>query len=199
MDINFHDYPSAAKFLNNLTPDQIPAGFCKCGCGLRTPFPRQNETGRGYSKTKPVDYFPKHNRSSAKGRPFFVIDQTTGCWVWSGKANHDGYGDVRFAGRMFKAHILYFRLKKGDIPAGCELDHLCQNRLCVNPDHLEPVPHSENVRRGRATRLTKSQIEDIRHMYSTGQFGYRKIAKQFGITYPHVARIVKRISWNLAT
>lgn len=193
--MNLQTHPVAAKFFNNLTPDQIPQGLCKCGCGMRTPLPRQGETARGYVRGRPVDYCPKHNRGVAKGKPFFVIDHQSGCWNWTGKPGTDGYGDVKFAERMFKSHILYYILAKGDVPVGCELDHLCSNRRCVNPDHMEPVTHLENVRRGKATKLTVENVEEIRRLHATGKFGYRTLARQFGVTYPQVAKIVKGRSW----
>ncbi|MFF1336357.1 HNH endonuclease signature motif containing protein [Streptomyces sp. NPDC058290] len=51
---------------------------------------------------------------------------------------------------MFLAHRWAYRDSRGDIPDGLELDHLCRHPACVRPDHLDPVTHAENVRRGRA-------------------------------------------------
>lgn len=72
-----------------------------------------------------------------------------GCWVWLG-FTHKGYGRVSVRGKTKRAHRVSWELTRGQIPDGLSLDHLCRNERCVNPAHLEPVTHAENVRRGRS-------------------------------------------------
>jgi len=69
------------------------------------------------------------------------------CWRWQGLMRPDGYG--KHAGRQ--AHRVVYENLVGPIPEGLELDHLCRNKSCVNPDHLEPVTREENARRRWAT------------------------------------------------
>ena len=70
-----------------------------------------------------------------------------GCWSWL-RPGHRGYGGFSMHGRKCAAHRVVYEMMRGPIPAGLELDHLCRNRACVNPDHLEPVPGKVNVLRG---------------------------------------------------
>ena len=74
-------------------------------------------------------------------------DVATGCWLWIGHVEHNGYGRFSMAGRMRWAHRCAFELFNGPIPPNHELDHLCRITRCVNPAHLEPVSHAENMRR----------------------------------------------------
>lgn len=81
-----------------------------------------------------------------------VVDTATGCWNWTGAVNwkRGGYGTVTLTGRKTtSAHRLTYELVVGEIPTGLDLDHLCRNRLCVNPKHLEPVTRRENLLRGQ--------------------------------------------------
>lgn len=70
------------------------------------------------------------------------------CWKWEGELIWNGYGRMFFAGKRILAHRLSTLLFKGDIPAGYEPDHLCRERSCTNPDHLEVVTRRENIIRG---------------------------------------------------
>lgn len=72
------------------------------------------------------------------------------CWLWTGWKTPTGYGRFKADVWSSVAHRVTFQLLVGPIPEGLELDHLCRVRGCVNPVHLEPVTHAENVRRGRA-------------------------------------------------
>lgn len=75
------------------------------------------------------------------------------CRLWTRSTNFGGYGKFPLGGKEVAAHRVAYELTKGPIPEGLVLDHLCRVRLCCNPDHLEPVTHAENVRRGeRATK-----------------------------------------------
>lgn len=79
-----------------------------------------------------------------------VVCPETGCWLWQGYKSKQGYGLIRNNMRRVLAHRAAYQEFVGPIPHGLELDHLCRFEGCINPDHLEPVTHAENVRRGSA-------------------------------------------------
>ena len=85
-----------------------------------------------------------------KNRVLSKINKTTTCWEWTGHIRkRDGYGI--FAITQYKkkyAHRIVYELVKGQIPKNLVLDHLCRNKKCVNPAHLEPVSNRENILRG---------------------------------------------------
>ena len=80
-------------------------------------------------------------------RFFEKVDAAGACWAWQGTRSRDGYGRFR-AGRMVQAHRWAYEYLVGPIPGSLDLDHLCKNRRCVCPEHLEPVTRGENTRRG---------------------------------------------------
>lgn len=72
------------------------------------------------------------------------------CWLWTASRDGKGYGQFKLNGRYVRAHRYAYELLIGPIPEGAELDHLCRVRHCTRHDHLEPVTHQENARRGEA-------------------------------------------------
>jgi hypothetical protein len=83
---------------------------------------------------------------------FYV--EGVGCWLWTGGRDRLGYGSVVIDKRTQRAHRAVYQSLVGPIPSELELDHLCRNKTCVNPAHLEPVTHSENLRRHYALTVT---------------------------------------------
>jgi hypothetical protein len=84
------------------------------------------------------------------------IQKTDGCWLWLGHIAKSGYGVTSTGGytpeRVMHAHRFSYLILAGPIPNGLEPDHLCRNRSCINPSHLELVTHAENMRRAATHR-----------------------------------------------
>lgn len=122
------------------------------GCGLRrhgrgwciTHYSRWRAHGDPTGGARRYD-FPESLLRRLRFMP--PTTMPTGCIEFTGALNLDGYGALWPDGRLEGAHRASYKLVRGPIPAGLELDHLCVNPPCVNPAHLEPVTHAENVRR----------------------------------------------------
>ena len=76
------------------------------------------------------------------------FDVHNDCWVWSGRLDKRGYGRIGAKGKTQLAHRVGYELFVGPIPLGHDLDHLCKNPKCVNPDHLNTLPPSDHYGQG---------------------------------------------------
>ena len=76
------------------------------------------------------------------------VDKTQSCWIWTAAKDQNGYGLIWFNGRLNRSHRVSWILSVGDIPPDLQIDHVCRNRACCNPAHLELVSSKENTHRG---------------------------------------------------
>lgn len=90
-------------------------------------------------------------KESIEERFWRQVEKTDTCWNWVGHLCKLGYGQICIGEKRPMAHRFAYELLVGLIPEGLTLDHLCRNRRCVNPLHLEPVTLRENVMRGTST------------------------------------------------
>ena len=137
--------------------------LCECGCGRPAPVAQRTDRTRGYVRGEPMRFIIGHNKRKPGAR-YVETDCgfTSPCWIWQLSKIGAGYGRLQRDGVKHLAHRWYYEQRFGPVPDGLELDHLCGRKDCVNPDHLEPVTHVENVRRGNLPKLTAEAVAEIR-------------------------------------
>lgn len=102
---------------------------------------------RGYCH-KHYEYWRVHGtveKPDESERFWQKVEKTDSCWNWIAYRNTHGYGSYSVDDVLVPAHRHSFQLLIGDIPDGMEIDHMCHNRACVNPDHLRPVTRKQNT------------------------------------------------------
>lgn len=140
------------------------------------------------------------------------------CWPWLAYVGKRGYGMMRLldASRQQKvitAHRIAYTLVYGTIPCGeghfgTVIRHSCDNRVCCNPFHLDPGSHLDNMRdavaRGRNVRgerqpqskLTETQVLEIRSIYSEGGVTQQQLAQKYGVIQQAIQLVVARKGWK---
>lgn len=133
------------------------------------------------------------------------------CWEWKGSIFKQGLGYGQFkAFAECVAHRVSWVLKFGKIPEGMLVLHKCDNPKCVNPEHLFLGDYLDNsldmLEKGRGnpvrgeqhhwTVLSEEQVLEIQNKYRRGVFGYKRLAKMYGVSPATIARIINRISWR---
>jgi hypothetical protein len=129
-------------------------------------------------------------RPTLEERFWAKVNKTETCWLWIGASNQVGHGRLWIDGKWPQAHRLAYEWLVGPIPAGLELDHLCRNPPCVNPVHLEPVTHRENVARGDAGEAVSAMRQAQTHCKRGHEFNEVN-------TYTYRGRRVCRICHKL--
>jgi len=144
--------------------------LCECGCGGSVSSPDSKgriirfRCGHNRGRSSPVEI--RFWAKVAKGLQ-------DGCWVWQGAPDIGGYGRLQKGGSQVLAHRFAYELLVGPIPDGLTIDHLCRNRACVNPTHLEAVDMRTNLLRGngwsgrnaQTTHCPKGHPYDAKNTY----------------------------------
>jgi len=183
------------------------AKLCECGCGQPAPIAKDTNRRLGYIKGQPVRFVQGHNarvehphkpgtRPSRPPHPDdYTVNSETGCWEWRHAVNRHGYGMVWRGGHKIHAHRFFFQELVGPIPDGFDVDHLCRNRRCVNPAHLEAVPRAVNLRRGNGTILSEQDVIEIRRLARDG-ISSSQLAAFYGCSRANINSILRGKSWR---
>ena len=132
------------------------------------------------------------------------VVKTDSCWIWTGAKHQDGYGYLWFKGHQVLTHRYSWFMKFGVMPEK-QVNHNCDNRPCVNPDHLYEGTQTQNIkdmdargRRGRTTgmgKLDEVQIREIRKLISEGM-RQESIGARFEVTQAAISSIHRGKTWR---
>jgi hypothetical protein len=102
----------------------------------------------------------------------FELNPETGCWIWQDKPSNQGYGRIqdKHPRRLIQAHVLSYEIFIGPIPPGKEPHHTCENKICVNPNHLEALTRREHLLAHRRNPNTCMNG----HVYQDGSYAFYK-------------------------
>lgn len=187
--------------------ETIPEGYCQCGCGGLTSLSDHDDKRYGYKNGQPkkfvhghhtrVTFYPRRDLATVLNSKIEVIPRghKTPCWIWQGQLNHGGYARKVWRKKTFRVHRYLYQQRYGQIAEELQLDHLCKVRACVNPEHLEAVTAAENTRRSSLTKLTETDVRQIRRLRSEG-LTLRTLASRFKVSKSNIVAVVGYRSWR---
>ena len=139
------------------------------------------------------------------------VNKTDTCWLWTASSRTDGYGVIGIEGKTKSAHRVSWQLTYGDIPDGLYVCHHCDNKLCVNPNHLFLGTAKDNTqdmiqkgRRGGCYRLEGWMVPIIRKMLTSasksgrGLWTHKRIGEIFNVSRNTISNISINTTWRKA-
>lgn len=190
----------------------------------------QNKNGHKYSwvpsKEKRQEYNRRHNAKKRGIDPNIyrirseispldrlmvnsIPEPNSGCWLWLGRLDKDGYGSIVINNKLQRAHRASYFLLKGPVPDGLIVRHTCDFPPCINPDHLLVGTHLDNTcdafRRGRrvpmrgeghtGSKLTDDSVTAIRARFANGE-RQAALAAEFGVSVGATVAVIRRKTWK---
>lgn len=135
-----------------------------------------------------------------------------GCWMFLGWYNSGGYGALTYHGVRLLAHRASYMVYKGSIPEGLYVLHTCDNRWCINPDHLWLGTYKDNTsdmitkardsligERSAQAKLKEQDVIEIRRLLMEGNLSYTKIGNLYGVSHTTIYDIKRRKCWGHVT
>jgi hypothetical protein len=170
--------------------------LCKCGCGGTVTLSSNTRASQGAVRGQPRKYIRGHNANINYLQRIFNfwsnVRYVDDCIIWTRYINTTGYGTYGdFLGQRY-AHKIAYILTFGGVPEGLDLDHLCRNRACINPYHLEPVTRSVNNQRGDKTKIDEHIVRAIRDSSDSTHV----LAERYGISAWIVYDVRRGRTWK---
>lgn len=170
-----------------------PSGLCQCGCGEKAPIAAKSIYASGWVQGKPMRYIQGHWAKTNMNKEEYLVT-SDGCWLWQ-RSLSGGYARARVQGRMTLIYKHNWEQENGPVPKDMQLDHICKNRSCCNPEHLELVTPAENVRRGKLSKLTVQDVREIKARSSNGET-VAHLSREFNVHTHTVYSILSGRTWK---
>lgn len=154
---------------------------------------------------------PKHLRERDLTSRLYAnvsLNEDTGCWEWTGAVGkQNGYGIITINGKAEAAHRVSYKISVGEIAKGLMVLHKCNNRICVNPEHLYLGTHNDNMRDMAHTQavkgennaralLSESDVKEIKQLIKERKMFYRDIAEKYGVKRQTIKDIALGRTWS---
>ena len=136
------------------------------------------------------------------------VEDENGCWLWTSTIHRDGYGKFWYLTGQEPAHRMSYEIYIGIIPEGLNVLHKCDNRRCVNPEHLFLGSCDDNSKDMCAKMrqnhgddvhtavLTEEDVIEVRARHARGNITFKDLAGQYGVCSSTMARAIQRVSWK---